>query len=449
MTARTHGPLLAAALLASACSAEVAQSDTQHLDDGPPLAFESYDVLFTNPACQLYPYGPNQSVSSVSGAPLTAKPLGAYCTSADLQASGSRPESPQHRLIEWIDDPSTERVFFAALSFSNDAIRQALCRAVTERNVEIDFVLDSGTDRAKADALLACQPGNGDPALAPTLHTRGGEGGLSLQHNKMFVINPHLGSVKIAFGSGNISSGLVLHHENWHFVTVPAETHFAQAHLCAVEGLLEHGRSKADYMAFMQGCKSAIAAKEESDIKSFFIPGDMGRSTNTLIGAIDRAVAVDVAAHRFTHSTLVSRLKKRLQYDGIPVRFVADDDLYWAGQGQIVGGNEPFELDHVSSLAEHGLLPRYVETNHGAHLLHHNKAMVLTQSDEADSSVFCGAGNFTKSAFRDNFENFYSIKIPHVVARFREQYDHLFFELATAPEDMPAQNVLPPTPASP
>ena len=39
------------------------------------------------------------------------------------------------------------------------------------------------------------------------------------------------------------------------------------------------------------------------------------------------------------------------------------------------------------------------------------------------SAVFCGAGNFTKSAFRDNYENFYLIDQPAFAAAFADHFD--------------------------
>lgn len=413
--------------------------------EGPPLAYEDYRVLFTNPVCDLYEYGGDQEVYSVGGERLTAKPKDAFCTKADAAASGARPESPQHQMIEWIRDPSTEHIFFTALSFSNGPVEEELCRAVTERNVKIELVLDRDTSLSKANALLECEPASGDPADRPELHLRGKEGNISLQHNKLWLFNPYAERVRIAFGSGNVSSGLVLHHENWHFVTLRGETYFAQAHRCLREGLIEHGHAKQDYSEYVRACRAGIAAPEESDIKAFFVPGEGGAGTQVILRAIDQAVAIDIAAHRYTHSTHVERIRRRFEQSDPPaLRFVGDDDLYWAGQGEIVGGNEPFEYDHVQSLVALGMQARYVETNHDAHLLHHNKVYLFTMPEDEPSAVFCGAGNFTKTAFRDNLENFYYVTIPHVVDSYRVQYEHLYDELATGPADLPADNILPP-----
>ncbi len=431
---------LAGSLL-TGCGAEIG-TDESHVDEGPPLAFDEYEVLFTNPVCQTYDY--DDDVYSVSGALLEAKPQNAFCYPNDKEASGARPESPQYKLIEWISDPSTEEIFFAALSFSNSAVKDALCTAVTERNVKIRFVLDSAASLDRADQLLACEPASGNPADAPEMYLRGHEGNISIHHNKLFLLNPGRETLRIAFGSGNVSSGLVLHHENWHFITLPASTHFAQAHLCLMEGVIDHGHAKADYSSFIRECKAGISAREEGDAKALFVPGEGGRGSNYIINAIRKAEGVDILAHRFTHSTFVEQFRRRLVGEAPPVvRMVLDDDMYWAGQGDVVGGNEPFEYDRVTTMTDAGAEARYVETNHPAHLLHHNKVMVFDLPGGQSDTVFCGAGNFTKSAFKNNFENFYYLSIPHVVDRYREQVEYLYGTLATTVEDMPAENVIP------
>src|SRR5690349_11842116 len=105
------------------------------------LRFAEWDVRFTNPVCQLYSYGSDQNVVSVSGEKLTAKPKDVFCTGRDRAASAGRPEAPQTKLIEWIRDPSTTEIFIAYLTFSNQDVMQELCTAIKERNVKVRFVM--------------------------------------------------------------------------------------------------------------------------------------------------------------------------------------------------------------------------------------------------------------------------------------------------------------------
>jgi len=432
----------AALALATGCGADLGQDELMS-STGPKLAYAQYEVLFTNPTCAEYAY--DEPVVSVSGEILHAKPKDVFCTKADAELSGARADSPQHRLTEWIADPSTEEIFFAALSFSNGVLLDAMCDAVEQRSVKISFVLDANTSLSKANKLLSCVPASGDPADAPELLLGGHSGNIRLQHNKLFVANPQHETMRIAFGSGNMSSGVVLHHENWHFITLSEQTYFAQAHRCLMAGLTEHGDSKSNFSSFIDSCRRSIDAREESDIKAFFVPGGGGQATQVILNHVAAADTIDIAAHRFTHSTHVKRLRQRLESsDPPPIRMVADDDLHWVGQGEQTGGNEAFEHAHVSSLEAVGLDVRYMETNHAAHLLHHNKFYLFGMAGTQPDAVFSGAGNFTKSAFRDNHENFYFVTIPHVVERFRQQFDYLHGALATPPGDLPATNILPP-----
>ena len=446
-TAFSFALVVASSFLVAGCGGEDdAGSAEEHLDSGPKLKFDEYEVLFTNPVCKEYGY--DGEVVSNGGKTLTAKPRDVFCSQADSAASAARPESPQNKLISWIKDPSTTEIFFTYLSFSNSTVTKELCKAITERDVKVTFVLDSDSDRAKADQLLACKPESGDPDRAPRFEMRGHEGGIGYAHNKLFLINPGSETIKLAFSSGNMSSGVVLHHENWHFITLAAKTYFAQAHLCMMEAELDHHSSKSEYKSFIEECKAAISAKEESDIKTFFAPAEGSRASQRLMDAVKKAKSIDIAAHRFSYSTLIKGLESRLEGSKPPaMRIITDDDTYWAGHGEAVGDNQSFEFDNVERLTDAGAEAKWMETNHGEHLLHHNKFLILNMPSGSSqkSAVFGGAGNLTGTAFNENWENFYWISIPSVVKKFRDQYDHMWNDLATSTEDLPSENVLPPT----
>jgi hypothetical protein len=439
-----------AALGACAAPSEPAEGDglggdVQDFGTGPKLAFDEYTVLFTNPVCRRYDYPADKTVLSNAGNRLEHKPEGAFCAPSDAAASAERESSPQHKLIEWIRDPATTEIFFAYLSFSNKVVGAEICKAITERNVKLTFVLDRETDLDAANALLACHPGNGDPDREPRMELRGHDGTIGLAHNKVFLINPRSDNPRIVFSSGNLSSGVVLHHENWHFLRVPARTHFAKAHVCLMDGMLEHYRSKQEYGAYIKGCRDAAGIGEESDLKSFFVPGDGGRAGQYMANAARQASSIDIAAHRFSYSLLRTELSKRLGEASPPtVRFVGDDDIWWAGHGEAPGPNTADEYEYVQALEGEGMQARYMETNHGAHYLHHNKFIVFTMPEQGADAVLAGAGNLTGSAFKDNFENFYWISIPEVVAAMKRQHEHLW-SLATPEQDLPQTDVLPKT----
>jgi hypothetical protein len=421
------------------------EGDIQEFVTGPKLAFEEYSVLFTNPVCKKYEYTAEQNVISNAGKPLKHKPVNVFCSSSDGAASSARDSSPQKKLIEWIRDPETKEIFFAYLSFSNRIVGGELCKAIQERNVKVTMVLDRETELAAANQVLACRPGNGDASLAPRLELRGHDASLGFAHNKVFMINPRSDKPRIVFSSGNLSSGVVLHHENWHFLRVASRTHFAQAHLCLMDGMLDHFRTKKEYKDFIKACRDGAGIGEESDLKTFFVPGDGTRASQHIQQGIRDASFIGINAHRFSFGLMRNELDARLSGPSASrprVELTVDDDLWWAGHGTEGVPNTRDEFEMVEPLAKAGMNVRYMETNQGNGLLHHNKFMVFKTPQ--GESVFAGAGNFTGTAFNDNFENFYFITVPHVVAAMKEQQKHLF-ELATASDDLPRTNVMPPT----
>lgn len=426
-----------------------------------PLQFIEWDVRFTNPVCQSYPYDPAVPVLAVNGETLVAKPKDVFCSNLrDRNNSASRPEAPQTKLLEWINSPETTEIFFAYLSFSNKDVFRALCEAATQRGVKIRFVLDGTQDMTIKTQLEACLAPGADPSLAPKAILRGGNGAIGYAHNKIFIINPGQSLMRLAFSSGNMTSGIILHHENWNFVTVNANTYFAQSHLCLMQTQLDDLAvvNPLTYKTAINACRENITSQmglqPETNVKVFFTPGGGEEARDLLVKGIKKADKVYVAAHRFMYGPMLGALASTLQRP-IPadVSLVTDDDTYWVGTtNEQTGDNVKAEYVNIQSLVQKGAKVRWMETNHAQHLLHHNKYVVMNKNDGSWGAVFGGAGNFTGTAFGTtagsqfppNFENFYYIEVPEVLRRYNEQFPHMWNDLATPPERMPRTNVLPP-----
>jgi hypothetical protein len=422
-----------------------------------PLRFKSYDVLFTNPLCREYTY-PQPMKTADGKDTLTAKPKNVYCSHTDVEMSAARPTSPQNRLVEWVSPLGAgDEIFLAYLSFSNKAVSQKLCEAA-QRGAKVTFVLDARS--TESDKLAAC---------GATIVLRGHQGSIGFAHNKVVMINPRgagpadadPGFMRMTLSSGNMSSGVVTHHENWHFIEVARDSFFAQAHQCLMDAQLDDDATsgKAQYRAAMNACRAAITAPEETDIKAFFIPvrDDSKRATKFMLGAIDDAAAIDLGAHRFGHPALIDKLEDKLASGALSMRMVADDDLYWldpvVGSAKQTGDNDFFEADNVERLSNAGDYEiRYFETNHGEHLLHHNKYLLYRGASGEPFGLLAGAANLTNTGFNDNFENIYFFKIPSVLAQFDTQFARVWDgekaspdeqdpPLATPREKMPAQDV--------
>lgn len=409
-----------------------------------------YRVFFTNPVCRSYLY--QQEVRSNDGDILTAKPKNVYCKANDYVLNYRRKASPHYQLVKLIEDENLKEISLAYLSFSNKQIGKALCQAITKRNVKVTFIMDSNNEvregaREQLDQLAKCRPENsavsaGEQANLPETYFRGNTRGLGYAHNKIIIAKyDDPTKVKIVFGSGNMSSGTILHHENWHFVTTNTDSYFAQAHECVIKGMVNHAQSKKEYKSFINKCRHSIRAEAEEDIQFFIVPSDGSQAMRTIVENVHKAEAVDVAAHRYYHPSLRSALQKAA--GSKKVRLVVDDDIYWVGKlGRRVGSNMLQEYGYVNDLYRAGGEIYYMETNARASLLHHNK-FVIFHFENNEGAIHTGAGNFTQAAFENNFENFYFIRIPKVYQAFKRQYEHVLFDLASSWGMMPQEYVNP------
>lgn len=421
-----------------------------------------YEVLFTDPKCGVYKYRNDANVKSQSGKKLTQKPENVYCKNQyDLKRSGDRESSPQHKLVEWISDPTTTEIYFTYLSFSNKAVKNALCDAA-KRGVKIKFVLDKGQDMTRADELLACSPTierklrGGVMGVAKDVI---GKDQIGLAHNKFLIINPNTpGQFKVVFSSGNMTSGPVIHHENWNFITTNSQSQFAQAHLCAMnaEWSETSGNSRKAYIKSIRDCRKAIKTPVEKDVKVFFVPGegqpekgvtdDIKTASEYMVKGdgqfpgISTASKIWIGAHRFSNATMLSALSKAMAKSSKPeLKIVADDDTFYAQFAEFKGITDvqPSEYYNIAKLVTAGGQAKFMETNMEEHQLHHSKYLIFADKKGKFTAVFTGSANLTSAAFNVNWENSYYINIPEVAQQFADHYVKMWDTMASAPAEMP------------
>lgn len=440
-----------------------------------------YKVSFTNPICKKYFY--KKEVQSFGGEKLLHKPENVFCTGADKKVSENRANSPTQNLLEWINHENTKEIFMAYLSFSSSTIYKALCKAVEKRGVKLYLVYDSNNDtpevkeviengkkvekvfyprRRRIDDLKKCQYKDHKRASV-RVQASGGQGvgknKTGYAHNKFFMVNPYSKSaIRIAFSSGNMSSGVVTHHENWHFVTTNPKSYFAQAHQCLRKGVRYYDHGIKEFGEYIKKCKGRIKVKEEEDVKTFFIPGEGKRARDFIAKGFKKAESIDAAAHRFTDRFIRNQMKDALK-DEKEVRLVADDDLFYAWFYKMsIGRNMLFEGNNAKELEKLGMKISYMETNGGSDeiteeaqknargQLHHNKFLIFN-FENGDGAVFTGAGNLTNAAFTRNHENFYYISIKNddvdVYGEFQKQYDLMFNDLGSREKDLPNKLIIP------
>ncbi|MCB0393217.1 MAG: hypothetical protein KDD25_01585 [Bdellovibrionales bacterium] len=397
-----------------------------------------YEVRFTNPDCSDYYY--NGDVRDQKGRKLDKKPS-SYCTSSDGRRAGKNPNSPIRKVMDWVNDRDTKDITLLTFSLSNSEFIKGICEAA-QRSVDVQVVMDDGTDPASTDDLIkklkTCNEGKGKP-IRVTL--RGGGRGLGIHHNKLLLINSNQKDqpLKLAYGSANFSSGLVLHHENWSFVEVQKNSYFAQKHLCLKDGVLEAGGDRASFTKFINDCVEGIRYEEESDISFKISPVEGNEEMKLIQGALKKAKFVDLAAHRFSNTDLLKGLHSFIQSENPShLRMTFDDDMFWAVKTKKgFGDQDSNEARIVGGFLNDGVQVHFAQTEHRQHLLHHNKYIIFKDSLNEAFAVHTGAGNLTGAAFRNNFENFYFITRRDIIDQYQKQYDRFFDEVATSSDEMP------------
>lgn len=427
--------------------------------------YYDYKVFFTNPECKGYEY--KSTVYSFAGDVLDRKPENVYCKYKDASKNQLKKTSPHYNIKKLISSTDVDELKMAYLSFSSSDILKTLCDVtIKKNNTKLTLIVDQGNlsdegKKAKLDKLAACKPAKkyvkAGNANYPRIEFRGKVGGIGYAHNKIIMANYKSKKEKttIVFSSANMSSGTVLHHENWHFLTTSTKSYFSQVHECIIEGMDNNSKTKRTFVSFMKSCRKKISTKEESDIKVFAVPGDGKAAMDNIVKNIKKAKRVSIAVHRFSQRDLISSLQKAAKSKKQNVRFIADDDIYFAGKYNElpnakvecskrknpnlidrVGANMCNEYFNVKKIEKSGAAVKYMQTNHSLFLLHHNKYIVF-ENENGTGAVHCGAGNFTGAAFSKNFENFYFITVPEVVESFKKQYQYAWDELATSEKDLP------------
>ena len=381
----------------------------------PIASLPGYDweVVPTNPVCT----------------PTLSYPLNAWCFKSDLEKNLLRPHTPDARILHWLSQPDIKKVRLAYLTFSNPRVTAALCELL-KKSIPVEIILDNSKASPSIEALHACN------SQYLRFYPRGNSAGIGFAHNKLtFIERTHSSDLQLVISSGNMTSGTILQHENWHFVQLPQQTHFAALHECLWESLVNSGQSAREFKLAMHRCRLNIDYPPEKGLQSYFIPGDSKVMLTELEKQLQKSDWIVGASHRFNGQLIKNLLGKMLEQQK-SVRMIFDDDIYWAHKTRKdFGLNQYMESLVVQELIKKNLEVKYVQTNHQDYLLQHNKFLVWGQQEA--TGVFVGAGNFTNSAFTKNFENFYIITLPEVVQALKNYHDHLWNELGTSPDRMP------------
>ena len=363
---------------------------------------------FTNPQCQAY----------------EGKPRNAYCTRADVARAQTQAEGPYKKVLELIKKRGVQKITLGTMTFSHKDVAAALCQAIRNR-VEVTVLIDSSAEMAVADSVAKCGARLYKVGTAEPEDEEAARG--DLHHNK-FLLAESANDSTLVFATANFSNpGLTINHEVWTFVTAKNDSEFMQNHQCLIESLKNYTDDLSRFRKDVQACRSRVQKDQNSVIESLFVPADSARLMKLIDESIRASSRVLIASNRYSYDKVTSAIAAAKSRDS---RAIFDDDLYWGGiQPTEDYVREALDAKKVAQL-EKSAKVRFTQTSFGAAQKMHSKFIVL------DRMVIVGAGNYTYAGMSSNFENFYIIRDPVTVEKFKEQFEYLW-SISTPRQQMP------------
>ncbi len=324
--------------------------------------FRSYEVLLTQPPCDI--------------------------CSADDKAALRETSPIISRVVELIGQ-AQESIDVAQFTFSVTEIRDALV-AAHERGVHVRLAIDEGQDqegtvsRELRDLGLDVRFVVGKPLST--------EGESALQHAKFMIVD----GTTLLTGSNNWSStGTTINDENSIVVhsTAPEDDLLITGFQCHFEAIWAD-----DY-------ESAAACSNE--LVGFSPSGDGFRLLREQIRLANKSI--DVIMHHLVFDKLTKELANAAER-GVQVRVL----LNAAQRDEYHGGN-------WGRLLRNGGRVRYKQNNDDLYQIMHNKLVIID-----DQVVVNGSGNWSGSAFFNNYENYVFYSAPTVVGPLRRLFARLW-----------------------
>ena len=252
--------------------------------------------------------------------------------------------------------------------------------------------------------------------------------------------------MKMTFSSGNMSSGVVTHHENWHFIDVKRDSYFGQAHVCLMDAQVSATASSG---AAVQGRARRVPRRDRAPRRRATSRRSSSRTPRTasarrryLLGGVTEA-ARSISARTGSATRAWSRRSRRKLEDGdLTLRMVADDDLYWldpvAGASQrgrfeprLRGRQRREARDRRRRQLRDPVLRDEQQRVHAPP----QQVPRCTRTPRASAfGLIAGAANLTGAGFNDNFENIYFIKVPKVLEAFETQFARVWDGKKATPE---------------
>lgn len=305
------------------------------------------------------------------------------CSTADKTALLAR--SPLISRTVAAIDAAQASVDATQFTFSRTEIEQALLRA-HQRGVRVRLALNAAADQPDTAGRRLAAAG----VEVRYVKGQAASGSEGLQHAKFVIVD---GRVLLS-GSNNWSStGMSINEEHTVVVEASADDALVSGFACHFEVIWEQRHADAS------ACNTDEVA---------FTPGSVGKNRiRDEIRASRRSI--DILMHHLAFTDLVKELAVA-QERGVQVRLVVNE----ADRAEYQGAQ-------WTRLFAAGGQIRFKRGNTAEYQLMHHKLAIID-----GAVVLAGSGNWSGSAFFNNFENFTRLREPHVVRAFEDRFAALW-----------------------
>ncbi|MBK7582775.1 MAG: phosphatidylserine/phosphatidylglycerophosphate/cardiolipin synthase family protein [Myxococcales bacterium] len=321
---------------------------------------------------------------------LLTEPYCDVCTDQDKAVLKAR--SPLVKKIVELVDGAEKSVDVSQFTFSVSEIADALLRAHA-RGVKVRLAIDSAQKVPESKATALANQGldvrfvSGKPS---------GPEGTGLLHAKFLLVD----GKTLLNGSNNFSStGTTLNEENAILVRGSPDHPLISGFSCHFSAIWDSDHAAAG------ACTNPSVAFTPSSAPIKLLEDRLNNAKKS----------VDVLMHHLTFTDLVKELRNAAQR-GVRVRVLLNVPERAAHSG--TAWNE---------LVAAGGRIRYKRVNEAAYQLMHHKLVIIDGRQMID-----GSGNWSGSAFFNNFENYVVVDHPRVMQRIRELYHRLWTWSLTA-----------------
>lgn len=344
------------------------------------------------------------------------------------------------------------KITVAYYSFSNPSSFRALCEA-GKRGVQIEGFFDrdyqSDTTLFPNRLISQCQLSAETPNvkvffLGAKEKTENGELKVwRLHHNKFLIVNSGANeSVSFNFSSGNLSSsGLSIHFDHWVTLELTQDSNLLKIHQCVAQALkaaitgpqgelLSMDQPELYQKSISLCLKGSVSDPEQAltleEIAPLFAPNLEDAVYKTLranIASVLSGGRIYGAIQHFLHRGIRDDLTRAVKR-GVDVRLIMDDDVV-TGDSEVPGVAEFYQ----NFLKTSGVKIQFMKTNSGVMQMMHNKFLIMEKVKTPQGlreRVFSGAGHFTTSAMRNNYENFYLSQNQILTEKYKELFNYMW-----------------------